>query len=111
MPYTIEADGRVMNQVRVKITNRSAHDAAYRIAVTGVDSAQAIIPVNPFPVAKGATEMTSIFFMTSAASFHDGARPITIRLSDGGGFNGEFPYRLLGPQEEHEGEHEHEGRR
>ena len=98
VPYSVEADGRVMNQVRVKITNRSQHDAKYTLAVAGVDSGQAIIPMNPFPVAKGATETTSIFFLTAPASFHAGSRPITIHVSDGVAFEGDFPYRLLGPQ-------------
>ena len=100
VPYTLEADGRVMNQVRVKITNRASRDAAYRIRVAGVDSGQTIIPVNPFPVAHGASETTSIFFMSPRSAFRDGNRPITIHLSDEHGFDADFPYRLLGPQED-----------
>ncbi|HUO52092.1 MAG TPA: cytochrome c oxidase accessory protein CcoG [Gemmatimonadaceae bacterium] len=97
-PYALEADGRVMNQVRVKITNRATGNRRYTISVAGVDSGQTVIPVNPFPVTQGASETTSLFFMSPRSAFRGGSRPITIHLSDGKGFDADFPYRLLGPE-------------
>ena len=98
VPYTLEGDGRVMNQVRVKIVNRTQSDQLYRIEVANADSGQVIIPVNPFPVASGATETTSLFFMSPRSMFHDGKRAISIHISDGGKFTANLPYRLLGPE-------------
>ncbi len=99
-PFTENADGTVSNQVRVKISNRVGRDMAYRIEVSGAEEGAVIIPVNPFPVSKGATETVSLFVMLPRSAFHEGNHMITVRVSDGDAFTGQFPYRLLGPQGE-----------
>lgn len=96
-PFVVEPDGSVRNQVRVKISNRTSGDRAYTIAVRGAEGGSVVIPVNPFPVARGQTETTSLFVVLPAASFDDGAREITIAISDDAGFSGVYPWRLLGP--------------
>ncbi len=113
-PYVIEADGRVANQLRVKITNRSSHDQQYRVTVTGADEASVIAPQNPLAVAAGATESMGLFVMLPPSAFHDGARNITIRVSDGGKFAEGVPYRLVGPEhddDDHGTRHPEDGRR
>ena len=50
-PYAVEGDGRVANQLRVKVTNRTALSRQYTIAVDGIDSGTMIAPRNPLPVA------------------------------------------------------------
>jgi cytochrome c oxidase accessory protein FixG len=105
-PFTENADGTVSNQVRVKIANRAGSDRAYRIEVSGAEGGSVIIPVNPFPVAKGRTETVSMFVVLPSSAFDDGDHMITVRISDGGAFAGEFPYRLLGPQGETEQAHD-----
>jgi cytochrome c oxidase accessory protein FixG len=101
--YTTEPDGRVANQVRLKISNRGHTDHRYRLEVLGAEAGTVIAPVNPLPVAKGHTEVTSVFILLSAAAFHDGEREITIRVSDGAAFHADFRWELLGPRS---GEHE-----
>jgi len=98
-PFTEEADGRVANQVRVKIANRSGGHRAYRIEVTGVEGGQVVIPVNPFPVAEGNTETVSLFILLPREHFATGDQMITIRVSDGTAFTADFPWRLLGPRD------------
>jgi len=97
-PFTEEADGRIANQVRVKIANRAGEDRAYRLAVVGAEDGTVVIPVNPFPIAEGRTETTSLFILLPRASFATGDRMVTIRVSDGHDFSAEYPYRLLGPR-------------
>ena len=99
-PFTENADGTVSNQVRVKIANRAGRDMAYRIDVSGAAGGTVIIPVNPFPVSKGATETVSMFVVLPRSGFPDGDHMISVRVSDGDAFVSEFPYRLLGPQGE-----------
>ncbi|MGH7696813.1 MAG: cytochrome c oxidase accessory protein CcoG [Gemmatimonadaceae bacterium] len=98
-PYSVEADGMIRNQVRVKVANRSGADRAYRIDVNGAEQGQVVIPVNPYPVARGATETTSLFVMLPSKAFTRGERLITLRIADEAGFNASYRYRLLGPEE------------
>ncbi len=98
-PYAVEADGMVRNQVRVKVANRSGADRAYRLDVSGAEMGQVVIPINPYPVARGATETTSLFILLPSKAFVRGERPITVRIADAAGFSGVYRYRLLGPEE------------
>jgi cytochrome c oxidase accessory protein FixG len=100
-PFVVEPDGRVMNQVRLKISNRTADDQHYTIRVDDLGPGTAVIPVNPFPVARGRTETTSLFILLPRSAFDDGEREITIEISDGRGFHDEFSWRLLGPATDH----------
>lgn len=99
-PFTENADGTVSNQVRIKIANRAGVDRRYRLDVVSAEGARVIIPVNPFPVAKGATATVSMFVILPRSAFVDGDHMITVRVSDGVDFSSTFPYRLLGPQGE-----------
>ncbi len=107
-PFTEEADGRIANQVRMRIANRSGEDQRYQISVDGVDEGQVVIPVNPFPVAEGKTETISFFILLPRRAFDEGDRMVTVKVSDGDDFTGEFPYRLLGPRGDtrRDGEHD-----
>jgi cytochrome c oxidase accessory protein FixG len=96
-PFTMEADGRVVNQVRIKIANRSREDRSYRIAYLDEPGAEVIAPENPVRVAAGATVTTSLFVMQPAARFVDGERRVRFRLADGDEFAREFAWRLPGP--------------
>lgn len=96
-PFTVSADGRVVNQVRLRIANRCRADQQYRIDVAAAEGATVIVPVNPFPVARGHTETTSFFVSLPDAAFAGGEPIITIRISDGGTFDDTYQWRLLGP--------------
>lgn len=107
-PYTIEADGRVANQVRIKITNRSNGDRTYAVTLDSVAQAQVIAPGVPVAVARGATETASLFILLPESAFHDGERHVSFTVSDGGGYRATFPYRLVGPEQDHHERGEHD---
>jgi hypothetical protein len=86
-----------VNQVRLRIANRTRTDQAYRIEVSGAGEGQVVVPVNPFPVARGKTETTSFFVSLPGSEFSSGEPSITVRVSDGAGFSDAFAWRLLGP--------------
>ncbi|HET7903792.1 MAG TPA: cytochrome c oxidase accessory protein CcoG [Candidatus Eisenbacteria bacterium] len=105
-PYTLQADGSVTNQIRVKVTNRGGGDHAYAIAIGGAEGATVIAPINPLPVPGGGTRSTSLFVVLPRSAFEDGERPVTVTLDDGRGFKTTLPYQLVGPEEEEEEEGE-----
>ncbi len=97
-PYAIEADGRVVNQVRVRITNRARENRAYRIELIGADGAELISPENPVPVAPGERRSTSLFIVGPRRLFHDGELCIALKISDGKAYQETVPYTLVGPE-------------
>jgi cytochrome c oxidase accessory protein FixG len=99
-PFNMEPDGRVANQVRVKISNRGRQDRSYRIDVDGAAQGSVIVPVNPLPVAGGHTETTSLFVLLPRETFDDGEHRVVLRISDGASYAAQFPWKLLGPNDE-----------
>jgi cytochrome c oxidase accessory protein FixG len=98
-PFTREADGRVVNQVRIRIANRTNAEHDYLVAYLDEPGAQLIAPQNPVRVAAGATGTISVFVAQTADRFDDGERQVRFRITDGAGFTQEFRWRLLGPEE------------
>jgi cytochrome c oxidase accessory protein FixG len=106
-PYALEPDGDVLNQVRLKVTNRGRQDRAIRIELAGLEGGSLIAPQNPLPVPAGRARTTSVFVLAPAARFANGERAVTFRLGDGVRWNAAFPYRLVGPESgAHEAERE-----
>ncbi len=98
-PYVQRDDGRLVNQLRVKIANRSDEPRSYEIEVLGVEEAKIVAPQNPLSVAAGETGMAVLFIETSPDIFERGRREITLRIHDGIDYDRRIPYRLLGPFE------------
>lgn len=96
-PFTREADGKIVNQVRIKITNRSGVNQQYSIAYIDEPGATLIAPQNPLPVAAGGTVTTSVFVVQEADRFATGERRVRFRFDDGGKYQSEFSWRLPGP--------------
>lgn len=103
-PYATESDGRISNQIRVKITNRRDSDMDYTITVGGLTEAgikpediTVVAPENPLPVEKGATRTTSLFVLIPPGAFANGERWITLTVTDPHGYQETEKYRLLGP--------------
>ena len=110
-PFTVLADGKVVNQIRIKVRNRSAAEQHYTITLLGADQAQLVTPSNPLPVAAGQVVTTSVFVILPAGDFHDGERKIAFRVRDAAGFSGDFEYELVGPEHDDEHKDEREGGR
>ncbi len=96
-PYRIEDDGRIANQLRVKIVNRSNSTQRYTATVTGLDGGTVIAPELPLTIAAGAQRTTSLFLLAPMSVFRDGRHAITVRVSDGDAFASDLPFVLLGP--------------
>jgi cytochrome c oxidase accessory protein FixG len=105
-PFTVQPDGMVTNQLRVRIANRSGITHAYAVEVTGVDGAQVIAPMSPMPVQPGRTETMPLFVTLPRDAFDEGIRTVTVRVTDGGNYAGAFAYRLTGPIREKDDDHE-----
>jgi len=104
-PFTRQPNGNVVNQVRVKVTNRAAETRAYRLEVAGVEEASLIAPQNPIGVPGSSTLETSVFVVVPETEFEGGRLPSLIRVSDGAGFAVEIPFELVGPEREHDDDH------
>jgi cytochrome c oxidase accessory protein FixG len=98
-PFTTEANGDVVNQVRIKIANRTGEDHEYTIAYMDEPGARLIAPENPVRVAAGHNLTTTVFVVQPADRFAGGERRVRFRLSDGAEFSREFAWRLLGPED------------
>ncbi|GAB1343589.1 cytochrome c oxidase accessory protein CcoG [Gemmatimonas sp.] len=103
-PFALEADGRVSNQIRVKITNRRSDDMAYTIVLDSLASGgitpqevTVVAPENPLKVKGKETRTTSVFVLLPARAFPNGEKFITINVSDERGYRESVSYRLLGP--------------
>jgi cytochrome c oxidase accessory protein FixG len=107
-PFTREPDGSVVNQVRVKITNRTRDPQRYAVELLGAEGARVLAPELPLAVTSGSTAATSLFVILPPRAFHDGEARVRFRISDGAGFTTEVAWRLRGP-EEHDS-HEERGK-
>ncbi len=96
-PFSVEADGRVSNQVRIKIANRSLRDHVYALGVLNADGAQVIAPESPLAVKAGEQRTTSLFVLLPATAFVNGRRDVTIHITDGDDYAAALPFNLLGP--------------
>ncbi len=96
-PFTVESDGSVVNQVRIKVANRTGVEQRYTIAYFDEPGARLIAPENPLRLAAGASVTTSVFVIQAPARFDDGERRVRFRISDGAKFSREFNWRLPGP--------------
>ncbi len=96
-PFLEEADGRIRNQVRLRIANRSGEAQSYQITVAGAEAGQVVIPINPFPVQHNHTETTSLFVLLPRDAFTKGQHEIRLSISDGAKFSQELTHQLLGP--------------
>ena len=98
-PYTIEADGSVMSQLRVKLVNRAGRDRAYHIALDGLPGTRLIVPVDPHPVPAGGMATASLILLSPPSAFHDGQRTVALRVTDGARFDQRVSNVLAGPRE------------
>ncbi|MDH5235156.1 MAG: cytochrome c oxidase accessory protein CcoG [Gemmatimonadota bacterium] len=96
-PFTRDPGGQVVNQVRIKVANRTRDDHAYTVALLDEAGARLIAPENPVRVGAGRTITTTVFVVEAADRFTAGERRVQFRLSDGAGFSRVYPWRLRGP--------------
>jgi polyferredoxin len=98
VPFTVEADGYVVNQIRIRITNRGAAARLYTVAWAKGAPGRLVVPMNPLPVDKGTTRETSVFAVLPPGQLAGGARDVELSVTDDAGFATDLSYRLLGPE-------------
>jgi cytochrome c oxidase accessory protein FixG len=105
-PYTLEPDGHVVNQVRVKVMNHGAARALH-VGLAGAPGVLLIAPIDPLPVAAGGNTETSVFVVAPRAAFEHGEHAVTLTVGEPGRTPRAFTWRLVGPEphddERHEG--------
>jgi polyferredoxin len=96
-PYTIEADGTVANQLRLRVANRGASAAAFSIELVEPRAGRVVAPLDPLTVEPGKTATEPLFVLLPASEFAHGGRDVTFRVR-GGSFSQELAWHLVGPE-------------
>jgi cytochrome c oxidase accessory protein FixG len=95
-PFTRLPSGEISNQIRLKVTNRSAEERSYTLSL--MESEYGLVaPENPLVVAPGETLTTAAFITADDSVFNGGEASITIVIDDGVDYRLEKAYRILGP--------------
>lgn len=103
-PFSIQPDGSVANQVRIKVVNRGGAPRAYRIALERAPEARLIAPINPLRVPAGAVRTATVFVVTPPGAIDDGEREVAFRIADDARFDATFEWELVGPSDLEEGD-------
>ncbi|HEY8945785.1 MAG TPA: cytochrome c oxidase accessory protein CcoG, partial [Polyangiaceae bacterium] len=90
----------VTNQIRIKVRNRTAREARYRLALLDASDATLVAPENPLRVPAGEQRSTSVFVTAEAKTLAGGQRPLRFRISDDSDFETVVRHRMLGPSGE-----------
>jgi cytochrome c oxidase accessory protein FixG len=99
VPFTLEPDGSVMNQVRVRITNRGEHAQRFAVALENTGPARLLSPSAPIDVPPGEARSAIALVLTPRAAFTDGLDSVTFRVSDAQGHARAVAWRLMGPED------------
>jgi cytochrome c oxidase accessory protein FixG len=109
-PYTQDAEGRFVDQARVRIHNRASDDRRFQISLVDAEGVQMIAPQNPMPVPGRRMVTTTLFLVAAREAIPHGERVVMLRVAEGERFSVDVPYRMVGPQDDddrHEPEGEH----
>ncbi len=96
-PYAELPDGRISNQLRIKIVNRADAARSFTVSVPDEPALGIVAPENPLPLAAGESQTAPVFVQAPRSVFVDGRHDIVVRITDGAAFDERVPYRLLGP--------------
>ena len=97
-PFTVQDNGVVTNQLRVKILNHAEGKRPYRIAL-GADARdlQLVSTENPVSVPAGKTAVVNAFLMAPKNAVPTGVRTVLIHVTDPSGFEKAVPFQFLAP--------------
>jgi polyferredoxin len=98
VPFTELVPGEVTSQIRVKIKNRSGRDADYRVEIVDADGVKITEGTNPISVSAGQSRTETLSIASPKSVFVLGRHDIKVRVTDGGKFDRQYTYRLVGPQ-------------
>lgn len=98
MPYTVTPEtGEIINQVRLRISNRTQHSATYSARVASPPEAR-IGALSPFTVEPAGTDSRNILIIAPFTAFKNGQALIQLEVRDqSGDFTFTRTYKILGP--------------
>ncbi|QOJ01314.1 MAG: cytochrome c oxidase accessory protein CcoG [Phycisphaeraceae bacterium] len=97
MPFTLLDSGEVVNNLKVRVANRTEAEKAYAIEVLEPAGARAVVAEDDRAVRPHETRTFSLAVYTPRSAFVAGHARASIRVADGTGFAIESTYGLLGP--------------
>lgn len=98
LPFQTMSSGEIVNQMRVRITNRTDTPAAYSVEIVGEPGLRLQVGQNPVPVGAGEQFSDRVLILADPGYFDTSPKTITIRLSDGDTFSKEKPFIIHGPR-------------
>ena len=98
MPFNTLADGRIANQVAIKVTNRTGQAQHYTAEVTGVPGATLVLTDGPLDAGPGETVLRHARIEVGPDAFAAGPCDAQVCVgSTSGDFRTVQPFRLFGP--------------
>jgi cytochrome c oxidase accessory protein FixG len=94
-PFSVNGD-EVINQLRLKVRNRSEAPSSFSVAVSGMPEARLVAPELPLTVPASEQAVANFFVIVPRASLH-GSRRVELRVGSGQSWQ-VVPYTLLGPE-------------
>lgn len=94
-PFSVSGH-EVINQLRLKVRNRSEAPSAFDVTVIGVPEARLVAPELPLNVPASEQAVASFFVILPRTALH-GSRRIELRIGSGQSWQ-VVPYTLLGPE-------------
>jgi cytochrome c oxidase accessory protein FixG len=95
--FAVLDDGKVSNNLRISVVNRTSERRSFRVKLVDADDTQLIMPRSPLVIDPRASDTSPLFVLASPDSFEDGERIVKMRVADDRGFVKEIDYRLMGP--------------
>jgi cytochrome c oxidase accessory protein FixG len=82
--YTVRNDGRIVNQIRLKLANRTGKAAQVHLWVEGLPGAELVLPANPIALQPGETFSRTVELRAPFAGDGQDVHPIRILTQVGG---------------------------
>jgi polyferredoxin len=107
-PFAVMADGRVRNNLRIKISNRMDKPAEFSLTVDGASGPTLKAEATTVTLAPGQMLTVPVEVDVPRGAFHDGKAPIFVVISGPEKFSVRRPFMLVGPAGGHEEKDSHE---
>jgi len=96
-PFMELPDGRISNPLRIKIANRARDEARYDVQVVGGGGITMALDENPVVVERNGLVTKNVAVLTPRDAFQAGRADVSVRVTDGKGFDTTQTFHLLGP--------------
>jgi cytochrome c oxidase accessory protein FixG len=97
VPFMAQADGTVLNPVRISIENRDAEARAYTLELLEPEGARLLAPMFPLTIPAGEERTVILQAIIPGGAFDDGRVEARFRISDGANYEKILEETLPGP--------------